>query len=141
MQGRMHNITIIDVARVAGVSKSTVSLVLQGSRRIRPETTEKARAAIERLGYVLNRGAANLRRARGNVVGMVINDLANPFFAELAIGIESVFRASGLVPLIAHTAGNPVRQADVLKAMREQAVSGLIVCPARGTEAEVLAAA
>ena len=134
----MRKATIIDVARAAGVSKSTVSLVLQGSPRIRSATTKKVRAAIHRLGYVYNRGAANLRSARTNVVGMVINDLANPFFAELAVGIESVFRASGLVSLIAHTAENPNRQADVLKAMREQAVCGLIVCPARGTDASAL---
>ena len=134
----MRKATIIDVARAAGVSKSTVSLVLQGSPRIRSATTKKVRAAIHRLGYVYNRGAANLRSARSNVVGMVINDLANPFFAELAVGIESVFRASGLVSLIAHTAESPNRQADVLKAMREQAVCGLIVCPARGTDASAL---
>ena len=53
----------------------------------------RVEAAIERLGYVYNRGAANLRRARSNIVGMVINDLMNPFFAELAVGIE---RALGL---------------------------------------------
>ena len=134
----MRKATIIDVARTAGVSKSTVSLVLQGSPRVRPETTEKVQAAIHRLGYVYNRGAANLRSARTNVVGMVINDLANPFFAELAVGIESVFRTSGLLSLIAHTAESPNRQADVLKAMREQAVCGLIICPARGTDASAL---
>ena len=136
--GHMRKTTIIDVARAAGVSKSTVSLVLQGSPRIRSATKEKVRSAIHRLGYVYHRGAANLRRARTNVVGMVINDLANPFFAELAVGIESVFRTSGLVSLIAHTAESPNRQADVLDAMREQAVCGLIVCPARGTDAAAL---
>lgn len=134
----MRKATIIDVAHAAGVSKSTVSLVLQDSPRIRPETTEKVRTAIHRLGYVYNRGAANLRRARSNVVGIVINDLANPFFAELTVGIESVFRASGLVSLVAHTGESPNRQTDVLKTMREQAVSGLIVCPARGTEVAAL---
>ena len=74
----MRKATIIDVARAAGVSKSTVSLVLQGSPRIRSATTKKVQAAIHRLGYVYNRGAANLRSARTNVVGMVINDLAIP---------------------------------------------------------------
>ena len=135
---RMPKVTIVDVARAAGVSKSTVSLVLQGSPRTRPETAEKVQTAIRRLGYVYNRGAANLRSAHSNVVGMVINDLANPFFAELAVGIESVFHASGLVSLIAHTAESPNRQADVLKAMREQAVCGLIICPARRTDASAL---
>ena len=134
----MRKATIIDVAREAGVSKSTVSLVLKGSASVRAETAGKVQAAIHRLGYVYNRGAANLRSAHSNVVGMVINDLANPFFAELAVGIESVFRTSGLVSLIAHTAESPLRQADVLKAMREQAVCGLIICPARGTDAAAL---
>ena len=138
MARRTRKVTIIEVARAAGVSKSTVSLVLHGSPRIRPATAAKVQAAIRRLGYVYNRGAANLRSPRSNIVGMVINDLANPFFAELTIGIESVFRASGVVPLIAHTAESPNRQADVLRTMREQAVSGLIVCPARGTEAAAL---
>ena len=138
MPEHMRKATIIDVARAAGVSKSTVSLVLQGSPSIRSATTKKVQAAIHRLGYVYNRGAANLRSARSNVVGMVINDLANPFFAELAVGIESVFRTSGLVCLIAHTAESPNRQADVLRTMREQAVSGLIICPARGTDASAL---
>jgi len=107
--------TILDIAREAGVSKSTVSLVLQGSGLIRPETAVKVRKAIEDVGYVYNRGAANLRKAHSNVIGMVINDLTNPFFAELAVGMERVFQAAGVVPFIANTAGNPVRQEEVLK--------------------------
>ena len=125
--------TILDIAREAGVSKSTVSLVLQGSGLIRPETVERVRKAIEDVGYVYNRGAANLRKAQSNVVGMVINDLTNPFFAELAVGIERVFQSAGIVPFIANTAESPVRQEEVLKSLMEQGVAGLIVSPARGT--------
>ncbi|WP_292129272.1 LacI family DNA-binding transcriptional regulator, partial [Mesorhizobium sp.] len=125
--------TILDIAREAGVSKSTVSLVLQGSGLIRPETAVKVRKAIEDVGYVYNRGAANLRKAHSNVIGMVINDLTNPFFAELAVGMERVFQAAGIVPFIANTAENPVRQEEVLKSLLEQGVAGLIVSPARGT--------
>ena len=128
--------TILDIAREAGVSKSTVSLVLQGSALIRPETAGKVRKAIEDVGYVYNRGAANLRKAHSNVIGMVINDLTNPFFAELAVGMERVFQSAGVVPFIANTAENPVRQEEVLKSMMEQGVAGLIVSPARGTTAE-----
>ena len=128
--------TILDIAREAGVSKSTVSLVLQGSGLIRPETAVKVRKAIEDVGYVYNRGAANLRKAHSNVIGMVINDLTNPFFAELAVGMERVFQSAGVVPFIANTAENPVRQEEVLKSMMEQGVAGLIVSPARGTTAE-----
>lgn len=125
--------TILDIAREAGVSKSTVSLVLQGSRLIRPETALKVRKAIEDVGYVYNRGAANLRKAHSNVIGMVINDLTNPFFAEMAVGMERVFQSAGIVPFIANTAESPVRQEEVLKSLMEQGVAGLVVSPARGT--------
>ncbi|MCT8997520.1 LacI family DNA-binding transcriptional regulator [Chelativorans intermedius] len=125
--------TILDVAQRAGVSKSTVSLVLQGSPLVRPETASRVRAAIEEVGYVYNRGAANLRKAHSNVVGMIINDLTNPFFAELAVDIERVFQSAGLVSFLANTAENPVRQEEVVKSFMEQGVSGLIVSPAHGT--------
>jgi LacI family transcriptional regulator len=125
--------TILDIAREAGVSKSTVSLVLQGSGLIRPETAGKVRKAIDDVGYVYNRGAANLRKAHSNVIGMVINDLTNPFFAEMAVGIERVFQSAGIVSFIANTAENPVRQEEVLKSLMEQDVAGLIVSPAHGT--------
>lgn len=131
-------VTIIEIAAAAGVSKSTVSLVLKGSESVHPATRERVNAAIRDLGYVYNRGAANLRRARSNIVGMIINDLTNPFFAELAVGIERSFQAAGYVPFIANTAESPVRQAEVIKLMREQGVAGLIVSAARGTPSDAL---
>jgi LacI family transcriptional regulator len=124
---------MIDIARHAGVSKSTVSLVLQASPLVKAETRDKVMETIDRLGYVYNRGAANLRSARSNIVGMVINDLANPFFAELAVGIESVFHTAGYIPFIANTIENPKRQSEVLRSMSEHDIAGLIICPARGT--------
>lgn len=131
--------TILDIARHAGVSKSTVSLVLQGSALVKADTRDKVQASIDALGYVYNRGAANLRRARTNIVGMVINDLANPFFAELAVGIERVFRTAGYIPLMANASESAARQAEVLRSMREHDIAGLIVCPSRGTRAEDIA--
>ncbi|MEM8588965.1 MAG: LacI family DNA-binding transcriptional regulator [Pseudomonadota bacterium] len=131
-----RRVTVIDIARHAGVSKSTVSLVLRSSPLVKAETRRLVERAIDDLGYVYNRGAANLRQARSNMVGMVINDLANPFFAELAVGIERVFQGAGYVPFIANTAENPMRQAEVLRALREQGVAGLIVCPSRNTPSD-----
>jgi LacI family transcriptional regulator len=131
-------VTIVEIAAAAGVSKSTVSLVLKGSDSIRPATRDRVNAAIRELGYVYNRGAANLRRARSNMVGMIIHDLINPFCAELAVGIERSFQAAGYVPFIANTAESPVRQAEVIKLMREQGVAGLIVSAARGTPDDAL---
>jgi LacI family transcriptional regulator len=92
-----RNLTIVDIARAASVSRSTVSLVLKGSPLVREETGERVTKAMDALGYVYNREAANLRRARSGIVGMVINDLFNPFFAELAIGIERALQNSGFV--------------------------------------------
>jgi LacI family transcriptional regulator len=131
--------TIIDIARAAGVSKSTVSLILTGSGKVKPETEQAVRAAMRELGYVYNRGAASLRHPQSRIVGMVINDLSNPFFAELAIGIERVLRTSGYVPFMANTSESLVRQAEVIRSMYEHGASGIILCPAIDTDAKEVA--
>jgi len=136
MTGR---VTIIDIARAAGVSKSTVSLVLTGAGKIKPETEQAVRASMRELGYVYNRGAASLRNPQTRIVGMVINDLSNPFFAELAIGIERVLRSSGYIPFMANTAESLVRQAEVVRSMREHGASGVILCPTVDTDAGEIA--
>src|SRR5712672_980553 len=128
-----RTVTIIDIAREAGVSKSTVSLVLKMSPLVKDETRQRVTKAMDALGYVYNRGAASLRRARSDVVGIVINDLTNPFFAELAVGCERVLQSAGFISFIANTAENPVRQAEVVRRMREHGIAGLIVSATRGT--------
>jgi LacI family transcriptional regulator len=125
--------TIQDIAAAAGVSKSTVSLVLQESPRIKAETAEKVREAARALGYVYNRGAATLRGRRSTTIGMVINDLTNPFFVELLVAIERVLAQAGYTTLMAHTAESLETQTRVLRSMREQNVAGLIMSPALGT--------
>jgi LacI family transcriptional regulator len=127
--------TIIDIARATGVSKSTVSLVLRGSALVKPETRELVERAIEKLGYVYNRSAAHLRTSRSRFVGMVISDLMNPFFTELAVGIEDALYQLGYVPILANTDEDPERQAKVLQSLREHGVAGIIMSPARGTSA------
>lgn len=133
-----RRVTIVDIARAAGVSKSTVSLVLNGSASVKPETAAVVRAAMRDLGYVYNRGAANLRRPESRIVGMVINDLSNPFFAELAIGMERILRAAGHVPFIANTSESVLRQAEVVRSMREHGASGVVLCPTADTDAPAL---
>lgn len=127
--------TIVDIARAAGVSKSTVSLVLKASPLVKAETRERVSDAMGALGYVYNRGAASLRRARSSVVGMVINDLTNPFFAELAVGVERALQGAGYVPFLANTAESVVRQAEVVRSMREHGAAGIVLCPALDTDA------
>jgi LacI family transcriptional regulator, galactose operon repressor len=131
---RLSRVTIVDVARRAEVSKSTVSLVITGSPLVSAKTRCRVQAIADELGYVYNRGAANLRTARSDIVGMVINDLTNPFFAELAVGIESALQGSNFIPIMANTGESLVRQAQVFRTMRERNVAGIVLCPAGGTD-------
>lgn len=126
--------TVLDIARKAGVSRATVSLVLRGSELVRKETAARVRQAIDDIGYVYNRAAANLRTARTNFVGMVMSDLKNPFFSELAVGIEDSLYKLGLTPILANTNDDLDRQNQVLRSMLENGVQGIILSPARGTE-------
>jgi LacI family transcriptional regulator len=102
--------TIVDVARAAGVSKSTVSLVISGSGLVAESTRERVSRAMSELGYIYHRGAATLRGAKSGLLGMVINDLSNPFFVELAIGIEEACQGGAFIPFLANVSENPVRQ-------------------------------
>ncbi len=124
--------TIIDVAREAGVSKSTVSLVLQNSALVRSETREDVRRAMADLGYVYNRSAANLRSADAGLIGLVINDLRNPFFTEFATSLQMELSAQGYATVIANTDEDPALQAQVVGAMLEHGVSALVLSSAYG---------
>jgi LacI family transcriptional regulator len=122
-----------DVAAAADVSKSTVSLVFQGSELIRADTAERVREAARKLGYVYDRRAAELRSKSSNTIGVVINDLMNPFFAEVLVGLERKLVDAGYTVLMAHTSEDLKRQDRVLQTMREQHAAGIALCPALGT--------
>ncbi|TNF22107.1 MAG: LacI family DNA-binding transcriptional regulator [Rhodobacteraceae bacterium] len=124
--------TIIDVAKLAGVSKSTVSLVLQNSASVREETRQQVRAAMAEIGYVYNRSAANMRASNAGLIGLVINDLRNPFFTEFATSLQMALSARGYSTVLANTDEQPKLQAQVVSAMIEHGVSALILCPAYG---------
>jgi len=130
--------TIVDVAAEANVSKSTVSLVLKGSPLIKGETADRVRAAAIKLGYVYNRKAGELRGNSSNAIGVVINDLMNPFFAEVLVGIERKLVDAGYVVLMAHTREDVALQDKVLQSMREHNVAGLMLCPALSTTRALL---
>lgn len=127
--------TIIDVAAKAGVSKSTVSLVLQDSPAVRDETRVAVRRAMEELGYVYNRSAANLRSSNAGLIGLVINDLRNPFFTEFATSAQMAVSAAGFATVIANTDEDPALQAQVVGSMIEHGVSALVISPTYGGEA------
>lgn len=124
--------TIVDVARAAGVSKSTVSLVLQNSPLVRAETRADVRRAMAEIGYVYNRAAATLRSANAGLIGLVINDLRNPFFTEFATSVQMALSARGYATVMANTDEDPALQAQVVGAMIEHGVSALILSSAYG---------
>lgn len=129
-------LTVIDIARAAGVSKSTVSLVLQGSPLVKGATRTKVVEVMNELGYVYNRGAANLRQSssKSSIIGIVVNDLTNSFFAELAVGVDMVVQSAGFVQFLANTSESIDRQREVVSSMREHGISGLLLSPARATD-------
>jgi LacI family transcriptional regulator len=128
--------TIIDVASRAGVSKSTVSLVLQNSALVKDETRVLVRQAMLDLGYVYNRAAANLRQSNAGLIGLVINDLRNPFFTEFATSVQMALSARNYATVLANTDEDPAVQAQVVAAMLEHGVSALIISPAYGREGD-----
>lgn len=93
--GYRKKITINDVALAAGVSVSTVSLVLSGKGRISSATGERVNQAIEQLGFVRNRQAASLRGGQSGVIGLIVSDLSKPFYAELTAGLTDAWRGRG----------------------------------------------
>lgn len=134
MKNKTGKITIFDVAKEAEVSKSTVSLVLTQSEKVSDKRKEKVLQAIDKLGYVYNRDAAALRSKRSNLVAVLINDLTNPYSAELAVGLENHIHAMGMLPMLVNTAESYERQQQVVRTLKEYNVAAFIMCPAPGTE-------
>lgn len=92
--------TLHDVARAAGVSIKTVSNVIHGYPHIRPETRQRVEAAIDQLRYQPNRAARSLRSGRTDMIGLIVPDLRNPYFAELADDVMRAAREQGFSVLI-----------------------------------------
>ncbi|WP_416984714.1 LacI family DNA-binding transcriptional regulator [Streptomyces sp. T028] len=118
--------TIRDVAERAGVSKSLVSLVLRGSEQVRPEKRQAVLAAVEDLGYRPNAAARSLSERRTRSVGVLLNDLRNPWFVELLDGLNSRLHDSGLRVLLADGRLNRRLGEDLTRTFTELRVDGLI---------------
>ncbi len=138
MLRRLPKLTLKDIARKAKVSTSTVSLVLRESPLVAEDTRKLVQRWMDDLGYVRDRGAANLRSRTSQTVGLVICELTNPFYAELIAGIDSVLDRHGRIAFIAHTAEDPQRQDRLIRRLREQNVDGIILSAAEGTHPKTI---
>lgn len=121
--------SVRDVAALAGVSVGTVSNVLNGSPRVSPVATAKVRAAIADLGYVRNDAARQLRAGRSTTVGLVVLDVRNPFFTDVARGVEDEAAEHGLSVLLGNSSEDARRESGYLDLFEEQRVHGVLISP------------
>ncbi|MET9292545.1 LacI family DNA-binding transcriptional regulator [Streptomyces sp. NPDC003077] len=127
---------IKDVAHRAGVSVATVSRVLNGRSPV-AETRERVLAAVRELGYRPNNVARALRTARTGALGLIISDLTNPFFTELADAVEDEARGLGYSLVIGNAGESPEQQDDYIRTLLDRRIDGLLVSSA-GTGSAML---
>ncbi len=136
-------VTIGDVAERAKVSTATVSRVLAGIGRARPETEARVLAAARELDYRPSGVARSLKRRTTETLGLIVTDIENPYFPELVRAVEDAARAEGYAILLCNAADDPEREAGYLELLVERRVDGLIIAASSlgGRHAEWLAAA
>lgn len=132
------SVTLQDIAAHAGVSRSTVSLVLRESPLVAERTRRKVQQSIKTLGYVYNRGAAAMRGGRTQTLGVVVYDIANPFFGAMVAGINAELTQQDYVSFLANSEDSVPRQQRFLERMREHRVDGLLLCPAAGSSPDLI---
>ncbi|MEY9962202.1 LacI family transcriptional regulator [Streptacidiphilus sp. MAP12-16] len=126
----VRNAGIKDVAQQAGVSVGTVSNVINRPELVSEDTRIRVQAAIARLGYVRSESARQLRAGQSRIVALLVLDMGNPFFVDVALGAERTARAAGLGVMLCNSAQSPAEEADYLSLFAEQRVRGVLVTPA-----------
>ncbi|GAB3685227.1 LacI family DNA-binding transcriptional regulator [Saccharopolyspora tripterygii] len=120
-----------DVARLAGVSVKTVSRVVNAEAGVHPVTAQRVLSAIDQLGFRRNVSARNLRRGTGTgTLGLVLEDLANPFYSMLTRAVEEVAQVQGKQVLTGSSDEDPTRERELVLEFCARRVDGLIVVPA-----------
>ncbi|GAB2743398.1 LacI family DNA-binding transcriptional regulator [Salinifilum aidingensis] len=129
--------TLADVAREAGVSLATASRVLNGSdRAVGDDLRDRVQAVAERLNYSPSAPAQAVARGRTNVVGLVVPDIADPYFSTIAAGVIRRAEPHGLMVTLSSTSQRPEREAEYVAALRHQRARGVILVGSRTTESE-----
>jgi LacI family transcriptional regulator len=121
---------VVDVARHAGVSTATVSRVLNSNPRVDPAIADRVRSSVNELGYRMNSVARSLRRQSNSVVGVLVPDIANPFFTDVVRGIGDALRDDGYMLILCNSDDDSDLEASYLRLLAAQQVSGVIVAPA-----------
>ncbi len=121
--------TISDVAAAAGVSRTTVSLVLADHPRITEPTKQLVRNALSDLGYVYNRAAKAVRSGHSSLLGLLVTDIRNPFFAELTMAVNRAIEDSDTSTVLGFSFGSPEREARLALSLIENLLGGVILLP------------
>jgi LacI family transcriptional regulator len=119
--------TIRDVAKLAGVSISTVSLALNGTGPVSSETQQKIWDAARQVGYTPNPLAQSLKIGRSRLIGVVMADISNPFFGQLLGEVERLANGSNHLVIVSNSAGDPARERAILDHLTNQRVAGAII--------------
>lgn len=127
--------TIRDVARLAGVSTSTVSLTFGDSDRVSPDTARRIWSAAKSLGYRPNLLAQSLKRGRSRMIGILVGDISSPFYGRLLKAVEKRALEKGYLMLVSDTDANPERELELLDQLTAQRIAGLMISP-HGTTPE-----
>jgi LacI family transcriptional regulator len=127
------SVTLLDVARAAGVSLATASRVVNGSvsRRPRADLVERVTRAAEQLGYSPNASAQAIARGFTTAVGLIVADIADPYFSSIAAGVTAEAEEHGLLVTLASTKGRPEREVDYMVALRRQRPLAVLLAGSR----------
>ena len=129
--------TIYDVAKLAGVSTYTVSAVLNRSAYVSPELTQRVQKAVKELDYSINGLARALQTRKTSTVGMLIPDIANPFYAKVVRGVEDVLKEAGYSLILGNTYNQLPEQTRYLGVFRSKQTDGILLFSAAGGEDEL----
>lgn len=120
--------TIIDVAKLAGVSKSTVSRVISGNGSIKPETRAKVEKAMAELNYAPNQMARGIRTGRTNTIALMVSETSNLYYNELLYSIEAIAREHNYMVVLCNSGTDPKLASEYITWLQQRNVDGLIYC-------------
>jgi len=129
-----RSITLNDVAKLAGVSRTTASVALSGSASVSKATKAKVEKAAQSLGYIYNRTAANLRKSGDSIIGVIVPDLNNSFYTALVKGVNQELNRYHKILALGCTFEDLKVQDELISSMLEHRVSGLLFFATIGTE-------
>jgi LacI family transcriptional regulator/LacI family repressor for deo operon, udp, cdd, tsx, nupC, and nupG len=135
----MANVTIKEVAQYAGVSRATVSRVLNNHAYVADDVRARVQQAMDALGYQPNRAARRLRAHSSDIMGLIIPDIQNSLFQSLVRGVEDAAYANQLNVVLCNTDDNPEKQKAYLRVMQAERAAGVVVVPTRSNDGAVLA--